>query len=164
MTEQSPEQNPENSPRTSAGALLAIAMFAVGAFWALEVFGLGMMSLLLGRDVITDPRAGVGLGLAMVAGATVALVAGLLRVGFRRAVTVHWTSIFGIAAAVYVAYLATGLLGWVLFSAGVPAAGVLFALGAGGDWPSVVVVVNATIVALSYFGTLSYRSRTPRSI
>jgi hypothetical protein len=55
-------------------------MFAVGAFWALTVFGLGMMSLLVNRDVITDPRAGVGLGLAMVAAATLALVAGLLRV------------------------------------------------------------------------------------
>jgi hypothetical protein len=134
-------------------------MFAVGAFWALTVFGLGMMSLLVNRDVITDPRAGVGLGLAMVAAATLALVAGLLRVALRRAPSIHWLSLAGIVVSVYVAYLLGGLLAWLMFSAGPPGEATFFILGLAGDWPSLIMAINALIIALCYFATLSYRLR-----
>ena len=134
-------------------------MFAVGGFWALDVFGLGVTSLLVSRDVITDPRAGVGLGLAMVAAATIALVGGLLRVALRRSVTIRLVSIVGIVASAYLAYLLGGLVAWCLFSDGPPGEGVFFTLGIAGDWPSLVIALNALIVTLSYFGTLSYRMR-----
>lgn len=134
-------------------------MFAVGGFWALDVFGLGVTSLLVSRDVITDPRAGVGLGLAMVVAATIALVGGLLRVALRRSVTIRLVSIVGIVVSTYLAYLLGGLVAWYLFSAGPPGEGVFFTLGIAGDWPSLVIAFNALIVTLSYFGTLSYRMR-----
>jgi hypothetical protein len=134
-------------------------MFAVGGLWALDVFGLGMMSLLLNRDVIADPRAGVGLGLTMVATATLALVVGLVSVALRRAVTIRVASIAGIVAGVYLAYLLGGLLAWVLFSSGPAGDGIFFILGLAGDWPSLIVAANALIVSLAYFGTLSYRMR-----
>ena len=134
-------------------------MFAVGAFWALDVFGLGVMSVIANRDVITDPRAGVGLGLAMVAFATLALVAGLLRVALRRAVTITWMSIAGIVASVYLAYVLGGFLAWTLFSGGPRGEGVFFAFGLAGDWPSLIITINALVVTLAYFGTLRYRMR-----
>ena len=136
-------------------------MFGVGGFWALDTFGLGMMSLLLNRDVITDSRAGVGVGLVMVATATLALVAGLLRVALRRPVTIRPLSVFGVVASVYVAYVLGGLLAWILLSAGAPGEGVFFAFGLASDWPSLVIATSALIVVLSYFGTLSYRMRHP---
>jgi hypothetical protein len=120
-----------------------------------------MMSLLTNRDVITDPQAGVGLGLAMVAAATAALVGGLLRVALKRPVTIRWTAVAGITVSVYVAYLFGGMLAWVFFSASTAQESWFFILGLAGDWPSLVIAVNALIVTLSYFGTLSYRMRHP---
>jgi len=132
-------------------------MFAVGAFWALDVFGLGMMSLLVNRDVITDPRAGVGLGLAMVALATLALAGGLIRVALRRAVTVRVSTIVAIVALVYVAYLLGGIIAWALFAGGLATDGLFFTLSMAIDWPAIVVAINALIVTIAYFATLSYR-------
>jgi len=146
-------------PRPSAASIVGISMFGVGAFWALDVFGLGMMSLLVNRDVITDPRAGVGLGLAMVAGATLALVGGVIRVAFRRSVSPRIGAVTGILALVYGAYLLVAIVGWALFAGGLPADGLSFALGIAFDWPSMVIVINALIVTLAYFATLRYRMR-----
>ena len=154
-----PNRDPRGPMMPSTASIVGTAMFAVGAFWALIVFGLGMMSLLLQRDVITNPQAGVILGLVMVAAATVALAGGLIRVALRRAVTIRFVSIAGIIVTVYLAYLAGALLAWELFSGGPPGEGAFFALGMAIDWPSAVIVVSALIVALSYFGTLSYRMR-----
>jgi len=143
----------------STASIVGTAMFAIGAFSALVVFGLGMMSLVLQRDVITNPRAGVILGLVMVAAATVALAGGLIRVALRRSVTIRIISVVGIVATVYLAYLAGAFVAWELFSGGPPGEGAFFALGMAIDWPSAVIVASALIVALSYFGTLSYRMR-----
>lgn len=151
--------DPRNARNPSTASIVGISMFAVGGFWALNVFGLGVMSLLVSRDVITDPRAGVGLGLAMVAAATLALVGGLLKVALRRAVTVRIFSVAAIVASVYGAYLLGGLLAWILFSTGPPGESLFFVLGLAGDWPSLVIAANALIVSLAYFGTLSYRLR-----
>ncbi len=134
-------------------------MFAVGGFWALDVFGLGMMSLFVNRDVITDPRAGVGLGLAMVAAATLALVGGLIRVALRRAVTVRVTTMAAIVVLVYGAYLLGGIIVWALFAGGLATDGLFFALSMAIDWPALVIAINALIVTVAYFATLSYRMK-----
>ena len=155
------ESDPRSPLNLSTASIVGMAMFAVGGFWALTVFGLGMMSLLVDRDVITDPRAGIGLGLAMVAAATLVLVAGLLRVALRRAPSIHWISLVGIVVSVYLAYLLAGLLAWLMFSTGPPGEAIFFIFGLAGDWPSLIMAINALIIALSYFGTLSYRMRHP---
>lgn len=155
-----PSQSDARGSRVpSTASIVGTAMFAVGAFWALDVFGLGMMSLLVNRDVITDPRAGVGLGLAMVAAATLALVGGLIRVALKRAVTVRVTTIVSIVALVYLAYLLGGTIFWALFAGGLATDGLFFALGMARDWPSLVIGFNALIVTLAYFATLSYRMK-----
>jgi hypothetical protein len=153
------QSDARGSRMPSTASIVGTAMFAVGAFWALDVFGLGMMSLLVNRDVITDPRAGVGLGLAMVAAATLALVGSLIRVALRRAVTVRITTIASIVALVYVAYLLSGIIVWVLFAGGLATDGLFFALGMAIDWPALIIAINALIVTLAYFATLSYRMK-----
>ena len=152
-------RDPRDPRMPSTASIVGTAMFAVGAFWALVVFGLGMMSLLLERDVITNPRAGIVLGLVMVAAATLALAGGLIRVALRRAVTIRLLSLIGIVAVVYLAYLAGALVAWEMFSGGPPGEGPFFALGMALDWPSAVIVVSALIVTPSYFATLNYRMR-----
>jgi hypothetical protein len=158
MMQSPPSSSASSDPRgarsPSTASIVGTAMFAVAAFLALDVFGLGMMSLFLERDVITNPRAGVVLGLVMVVTATLALAGGLIRVALRRAVTIRWISMLGIVAAVYLAYLAGAILGWELFSAGPPGEGAFFALGMAIDWPSAVIVASA-----SYFATLTHRMR-----
>lgn len=151
--------DPRGARSPSTASIIGTAMFAVAAFLALDVFGLGMMSLLLERDVITNPRAGVVLGLVMLAAATLALAGGLIRVALRRAVTIRWISMLGIVIAVYLGYLVGAILGWELFSAGPAGEGLFFALGMAIDWPAAVIVASALSVAPAYFATLSYRMR-----
>jgi hypothetical protein len=148
------------SPQTpSTATIVGIAMFAVGAFLALEVFALGFVSLILNRDVVTDPRAGIAVGLVMILGAMVTLVTGLLRVALRRSPSVRILSIVVIVLGSYAGYLVAGLVGWALFASGDPGEGFFFILGMSVDWPSLVVLLNATIVTLAFFATLSYRDR-----
>ena len=154
----------DRSGAPSTGSIVGVAMFAVGGFWALDVFGLGVLSLIFDRDVINDPRAGVALGLIMIVAATLALAGGLIRVALRGDPGIRFVTVLLIVAGVYVAYIVAAVVGWIFLAAGPAAEGFFFALRMAGDWPSGVIVVSAFVAVLSYFGTLRYRSRTSTAI
>lgn len=126
-------ENPE-SHGGRVRPLTALA-FATAAFVALLIFGLGMVSLVLGEDVIETPGLGQIPGIAAVVLATVAFALGLWA-ALRRPHPSFWGAAWTMAAT-YLAYLA----------------GVWFGAVATGADLAVAVAVAGRI-ATSWFGAV----------
>jgi hypothetical protein len=144
--------------------IAAVLAFTLGMWFALMVAGLGVSSVLFDRDVITDPRAGVGLGPAMFFASLIVFALTLAATAARRRRT-HRTDVSYAAPAVlaaaiaYVAFVIMAATGWLLFVPGLPADAFDFALSSALDWPAIVLVLVSFVDALAYFAYLSWRIR-----
>ena len=154
----------DSMTRPTQKEVVGVLAFLMATWLAFVVVGLGVGSLLLDRDVITDSRAGVGLGPAMVLGALIALSLSLVSAGFsrRRRGRIReayvLASVLG-ALAAYVGFLFVALLGWLLFVPDTAVAGLLFTVQEAIDWPAAVIVLVSFVIGLSYFAMLAWRSR-----
>jgi len=114
--------------------------------------------------VISEPRAGVGLGPAMFFASLVAfaltLVAAAARRRRRNRSDVAYAAPALLATAIaYLAFIVVAAVGWLLFVPGLPADALDFALTSALDWPAIVLVLVSFIDALAYFAYLSWRTR-----
>lgn len=133
-------------------------------WFALAVAGLGISSVLFNRDVITDPRAGVGLGPAMVFACLVAFAltatgASIRRRRLDRTDAGYAGPALVTTAVAYVAFCFVAFAGWLIFVPGNPSDAVDFALSCAIDWPALVLVLVSFIDAVAYFAYLSWRTR-----
>jgi len=153
-----------HEPRPTNLETTAALAFALGMWFALAVAGLGISSVLFNRDVITDSRAGVGLGPAMVfvcliAFALTATGASVRRRRLDRTGSGYASPALVTTVVAYVAYSFTAFVGWLLFVPGTPGDAVDFALSSAIDWPALVLVLVSFVDALAYFAYLSWRTR-----
>jgi hypothetical protein len=153
-----------DTARPTSLEIAAALAFSLGMWFALMVAGLGVSSVLFNRDVITEPRAGVGLGPAMFFASLVAFAL-TLAVGAARRRRSHRTNVSYAAPALlatgicYLAFVFVAAAGWLLFVPGLPADALDFALTSALDWPAIVLVLVSFIDALAYFAYLSWRTR-----
>lgn len=153
-----------NGLRPTNLEITAALAFALGMWFALAVAGLGIGSVLFNRDVITEPRAGVGLGPAMVLASLVAFAltaaaASTFRRRRGRTETGYASPALLTTAIAFVAYVFVALAGWLMFVPGDPADAVDFALTSALDWPALVLIIVSFVDALAYFAYLSWRTR-----
>ena len=153
-----------NPARPTNLEITAALAFALGMWFALAVAGLGIGSVLFNRDVITDPRAGVGLGPAMVFASLIgfALTATLSSLSRRRRGRTgggYAGASMLVSAVAYLAFVLVALAGWLLFVPGNPADALDFAISSAIDWPVAVLVLISFVDALAYFAYLSWRTR-----
>ena len=144
--------------------IAAALAFSLGMWFALMVAGLGVSSVLFNRDVITESRAGVGLGPAMFFASLVAFALTLAASATRRRRTRRTDVAYATPAILatviaYLAFVIVAAAGWLLFVPGLPADAVDFALSSALDWPAIVLVLVSFVDALAYFAYLSWRTR-----
>lgn len=143
-----------------AGALA----FALMAWFALVVSGLGIATVLFNRDIITDPRVGVWLGPAMVFGSLVAFTITLAIGAFRRRefnrTATPYVAISILAAFVsYLGYVVTALICWLFFVPGDPVDAFAFAIAVSLDWPVTVIALASLAMGATFFAYLPWRTR-----
>lgn len=138
--------------------LTALA-FATATFVALLIFGLGMVSLLLGEDVIEVPGLGQVPGILATAFATLAFAGGLWG-AVRRPHPSFWGAAWTTAAA-FLAYLAGVLLGAV-FTGGDTAAALAAAGRIATSWFGAVVAGAAVVAAWGGIALVRTDARRPR--
>ena len=144
--------------------IAAALAFTLGMWFALMVAGLGVSSVLFDRDVITEPRAGVGLGPAMFFASLVAFALTLVAAAARRRRR-NRTDVAYVAPALvamtlaYLAFVVVAAAGWLFFVPGLPSDAIDFALSSALDWPAIVLVLVSFVDALAYFAYLSWRTR-----
>jgi len=148
----------------SAAEIAGVLAFLLATWVALVIVGLGISSVLFNRDVITDARAGVGLGPAMVFGSLVVFALTLTIAAFRRrnsgrtASPFIAVSLFATALS-YLGFIVTGLVGWIVFVPGDPGDALPFAIHTALDWPSAIIAGASLAVAIGFFAYLPWRTR-----
>jgi hypothetical protein len=133
--------------------------FATATFIALLIFGLGMLSLLLGEDVIEAPGLGQIPGVLAVGFATVAF-AGSLWAAVRMPAPSFWGAAWT-TAATFIAYLLGVWLGAVTTGADLAVATAVAGRIAT-TWFGVVVAGAALIAAWGGIALVRTRARRPR--
>lgn len=138
--------------------LVALA-FATAGFVALLIFGLGMLSLLLGTDVIAARGFGQAPGVIATIAATAAFAGGLW-FAVRQEHPSYWSALW-ITAAVFLGYLAGMWLGAVFTGADLGAATAIVARIAT-SWFGVVVAAAALVAGWSGIALVRTRAERPR--
>jgi uncharacterized protein YacL len=162
---ESSSSDPTNNVRPIRSPEIAGSLaFVLIAWFALVVAGLGIATVLFNRDIITDPRAGVGLGPAMVFGALVAFTITLAIGAFRRRefnrTAAPYVAISILAAVVsYLGYIVTALICWLFFVPGNPVDALGFAIAVSLDWPATVIALASLAMGATFFAYLPWRTR-----
>jgi hypothetical protein len=134
-------------------------VFALIAFAALLIAGLGVTSLLTSSDVIAVPGVGELPGILAVV-AALGMFAGSLWVGIRRDRPSYWTALWA-AVATFLAYLFGAAIGALFAGHGIAAA--LAVVGAlVTRWFGVVVFGTAVVSAWAGVALVRTRSGRPR--
>lgn len=149
-----------SSPRRQGSVPPRLALvFALIAFIALLIFGLGITSLVTSSDVIAVPGLGELPGVLAVV-AAIAGFAGVLWMGIRGGRPSYWTAVWT-AFATFLAYLFGAALGALFTGNGIaPALAVVNALVT--RWYGLVVFGTAVVSAWGGVALVRTRSGRPR--
>lgn len=137
---------------------VAVALATVG-FFALLIFGLGMLSLLTDRDVVAVPGLGQIPGVAATAAATLAFAGGLVA-ALRRPHPSFWAALWiagGVLAAYAVVLTIAAIATGAALGDAVAAAGGVLASGF-----AVVIAAAAAVAAWSGIALVRTRAARPR--
>lgn len=152
----------QDDRRLTTAEIFGTLAFATVAWFALVIVGLGVATILFNRDIINDPRAGVGLGPAMVFGSLLAFtsalaVAALRRQRAKRSASPYVAVSILSAFVSYFGYLMTTVICWIFFVPGNPADAFAFAAAVSLDWPAAVIAVASLAIGATFFAYLSWR-------